>query len=121
MAECSENTELCKVMEELDKIVELVPEDRRAVAERLADELAFMTQTLQDLRKSITERGPVELFKQGAQRFLRENPALKSYNTTIQRYSLLYKQLTDLLPKQVPAPPENPAQQFILEGMEDMV
>lgn len=40
-------------------------------------------------RKSLTEE------------FLRESPALKSYNTTIQRYSLLYKQLTDLLP-----PPE---------------
>ena len=121
MAECSENAGTCNTLEELGKIVELVPEDRRAVAERLAEELTFMAQTLQDLRKSITERGPVELFKQGAQRFLRENPALKSYNTTIQRYSLLYKQLTDLLPKQVQAPPENPAQQFILEGMEDMV
>ena len=49
----------------------------------------------------IKENGTVDHFKQGKQEFLRESPALKSYNTTIQRYSLLYKQLTDLLP-----PPE---------------
>ena len=104
---------------ELKKIVALVPEDRRAVAERLADELAFMSKTLKGLRESVEERGAVELFEQGSQKFLRESPALKGYNTTVQRYSLLYKQLTDLLPKQVQAPPENPAQKFIMEGMGD--
>jgi len=103
-------------MEELKKIVSLVPDDRRAVAERLADELAFMAQTLQNLRKAVTDRGAVELFEQGTQKFLRESPALKGYNTTVQRYSLLYKQLTDLLPKQVPTPPENPMENFIMEG-----
>ena len=104
---------------ELKKIVALVPKDRRAIAERLADELAFMSKTLQDLREAVAERGAVELFEQGAQKFLRESPALKGYNTTVQRYSLLYKQLTELLPKQVQTPQENPAQKFILEGMED--
>lgn len=116
MADHSENAGTCKDLEELDKIVALVPEDRRAVAERLADELAFMTTTLHSLREAIADRGAVELFEQGAQKFLRESPALKGYNTTVQRYSLLYKQLTDLLPKQVQPPPENPMENFIMNG-----
>lgn len=116
MAKRSKNATTYQDMEELKKIVALVPEDRRAVAERLADELAFMAQTLQNLRKSVTARGAVELFEQGTQKFLRESPALKGYNTTVQRYSLLYKQLTDLLPKQAPTQPENPMENFIMEG-----
>ena len=115
----AKNARPYKDLAELKKIVALVPKDRRAIAERLADELAFMSKTLQSLRESVAERGSVELFEQGSQRYLRESPALKSYNTTVQRYSLLYKQIIDLLPKQAPTPPENPAQKFILEGMED--
>lgn len=116
MAKRSKNATTSQDMEELKKIVALVPEDRRAVAERLTDELTFMAQTLQNLRKAVADRGAVELFEQGTQKFLRESPALKGYNTTVQRYSLLYKQLTDLLPKQAPAPPENPMENFIMEG-----
>lgn len=116
MAKRSKNTTTCNDLTELKKIVALVPEDRRAVAERLADELAFMAQTLYSLRKAVADRGVVELFEQGSQKFLRESPALKGYNTTVQRYSLLYKQLTDLLPKQVQPPPENPMENFIMDG-----
>ena len=105
----AKNARPYKDFAELKKIVALVPKDRRAIAERLADELAFMSKTLQSLRESVAERGAVELFEQGSQRYLRESPALKSYNTTVQRYSLLYKQLIDLLPKQAQTPPENPA------------
>jgi len=84
----------------LQQLVELVTDDRKHIAETLAKELEFMTETLERLRADINSRGVVELFKNGKQEFLKESPALKSYNTTIQRYSLLYKQLTDLLPKQ---------------------
>ena len=58
-----------------------------------------MKETLADLKAQVKENGTVEHFEQGKQNFLRENPALKSYNTTVQRYSQLYKQLTDILPK----------------------
>ncbi len=60
-----------------------------------------MAGVLDDLQAQIQEHGTTDHFKQGVQEFDRESPALKSYNTTIQRYSLLYKQLVDLLP-----PPE---------------
>lgn len=106
----------CADMAELGKIVALVPEDRRAVAEKLAKEVSFMGKTLEGLRGTVAERGAVEMFKQGSQEFLRESPALKAYNTTIQRYSLLYKQLVDMLPKQAQESAESPLTAFIKQG-----
>ena len=94
------DTQILMGIKRLDNLVELVPGNRKQIAEKIAREIAFMAQTLDNLKLDISKRGAVELFKQGKQEFLRESPALKAYNTTIQRYSLLYKQLTDLLPKQ---------------------
>lgn len=96
-----DDKERLKDVRKLKKILKLVPQDRKDVAEKLVVEISFMAETLADLRAHIQEKGTVDHFKQGKQEFLRESPALKAYNTTIQRYSLLYRQLTDLLP-----PPE---------------
>ena len=83
----------------LDTILKLVPEDRKPIAENLIKEIRFMAKTLDELKTTVEELGAVDHFENGKQKFIRENPALKAYNTTIQRYSLLYKQLADLLPK----------------------
>ena len=45
------------------------------------------------------EKGVIEKFIQGKQNFLRESPALKSYNSTIKNYTSAVKQLNDLLPE----------------------
>ena len=107
------DNERLKDVRKLKKILKLVPADRKDIAEKLIVEISFVAETqgscnfltraetLADLREKTKENGTVDHFKQGKQEFLRESPALKSYNTTIQRYSLLYKQLTALLP-----PPE---------------
>ena len=96
-----DDKERLKDVRKLKKILKLVPADRKDIAEKLIAEISFMAETLAELRAHIQEHGTVDHFKQGAQEFDRESPALKAYNTTIQRYSLLYRQLTDLLP-----PPE---------------
>lgn len=102
-----------RISTELKEILDKIPEDRKAIAGRIADELVFMQSTLQDLKKQIKENGTVELFEQGKQSFMRESPALKSYNTTIQRYSALYKQLCDMLPKEVEAEKSNAVYDFL--------
>lgn len=96
-----------KTKTELMLIVDKIPEDKQYIGIKLVDELVFMESTLKDLKKQIKELGTVEHFKQGKQEFLRECPALKSYNSSIQRYSQLYKQLTDLLPKNLDGESEN--------------
>lgn len=96
-------------------ILKLIPEEKKPIAKKLVTELNFMSRTLASLRKMVNDQGAVELFENGKQKMLRESPALKSYNTTIQRYSLLYKQLCDLIPKDTEKPPEeaNPIYDFI--------
>lgn len=66
----------------------------------LIKNVAFMAVTLTKLQDEINEKGVVEKFEQGKQNFMRENPALKSYNTTIKNYTSAIKQLCDLLPEQ---------------------
>lgn len=91
-----------RISTELKEVLTKIPEDKQTIAARLVDELVFMQKTLADLKRQIDENGTVELFEQGKQSFMRESPALKSYNTTIRQYSALYKQLCDLLPKDEP-------------------
>lgn len=105
--------DISKEMKKLKKILKEIPQDRQAVAQSLYTELVFMQKTLEKLRQQVEEEGPTAMFKQGKQEFLREHPALKGYNTTVQRYSLLYKQLTDLLPPTAGTQQSDPLIDFI--------
>lgn len=106
-----------KLSTELKQILEKIPEDKKTIAGRLCDELVFLQETLEDLKAQVKETGTVEHFKQGKQDFLRESPALRSYNNTLKQYSALYKQLCDLLPKEdAGAKPTNPVYDFLKEG-----
>ena len=96
-----------------DAILRKIPDDKRAIGEKLVEELAFMEKTLKKLKKQIEETGEVEHFQQGKQDFFRESPALKAYNTTVQRYSVMYRQLTDLMSKSVEAEKSNAVYDFI--------
>lgn len=102
-AQKASRTELTR----LRRLVRLVPDNKKDVAKSLAKEIAFMAGTLEELRENIQEHGAVDYFKNGKQEMWRESPALKSYNTTIQRYSLLNKQILDLLPKEEAAKAED--------------
>lgn len=61
-------------------------------------QLAVTQIILERLSEEIQKGDVIELFEQGKQKIRRENPALKSYNTTIKSYTALFKQLLDLLP-----------------------
>lgn len=103
-------------MRKLRRIIKQIPMDRRVIAENLIREIGFMAATLEELRQGVQKSGAVDLFKQGSQEFLRESPALKAYNTTIQRYSLLYKQIVDMLPKPTPEDTGGKLYDFLRQG-----
>lgn len=98
------------------KILKNIPEDKQPIAAKLIEELTFMETTLKKLRKQIEDYGEVEEFKQGSQEFLRESPALKGYNTMVQRYSVMNRQLTDLMGKSQEAEKSNAVYDFLKEG-----
>jgi hypothetical protein len=87
-----------KEMRKLRRLFKLLPKDKRQAADGLIQEAAFMRVTLEETRYIIDRQGIIEAFEQGAQRFLREHPATKVYNTMINRYAAVCKQLFDMLP-----------------------
>lgn len=101
---------------EYREILEKIPADKQTIGKKLVTELAFIEETLKQLKAEIKEKGAVEEFKQGTQNFLRESPALKGYNTTVQRYSVMYRQLTDLMGKSQEAEKANAVYDFLKEN-----
>lgn len=73
--------------------------DKKEVASRLIEQAAFMKITLDILKVNIQLDGATYWFEQGKQRMLVENPAQKSYNTMINRYTTVCNSLFNLLPK----------------------
>jgi len=91
------------------KLVENLPEEQKSIGKSLFTEIAFLHETLKALKERIDEEGPVIETTSS----VKENPALKAYNTSIMRYSQLLKQLTDILPEPPKAAPSDPLLDFI--------
>lgn len=87
-------------MKELEKIVEKIPNEKLNEAELIVSELRFILETIEELKKDIKEKGAVEHFINGKQDFLRESPALGSYNKLMKTYDTFYKNLLNLVPKE---------------------
>lgn len=94
-----------RVSEEIQRLNDIltnIHESKRNIAKELIRNIAFMSVTLDDLKELINLMGPVVNFENGAQKMLVENPAQKSYNTMIARFTNATKQLFDLLPRDLP-------------------
>jgi uncharacterized protein YfbU (UPF0304 family) len=87
-----------KEIQKLRRLFKNLPKDKMKAADGLIQEAAFMKVTLEETRHVIDQEGILEKFEQGAQKFLREHPATKVYNTMIQRYATVCKQLFDMIP-----------------------
>jgi len=86
-----------KEIDRLNSIFLELPESKREVAKELIERAAFMTTQLEILEDTIKTKGPTYLFTNGSQKMLIENPAQKSYNTTMNRYTAVYDKLVNLL------------------------
>ena len=84
----------------LKETFEKMDNDKSKLALSLLDEAYFCGDTLKKLKEKVEKDGVVTEMCQGSYSIDRENPALKSYNTTIKNYQTLIKQITDLLPNQ---------------------
>ena len=63
----------------------------------------------------ILQDGTIDEMEQGNYSILREHPAMRTYNSTIQRYSAIIKQLSDLLPKEVDKPEDDGFDSFVMK------
>ncbi len=83
---------------ELEQLFKDTAMEKQALVSSLIEQYAFMYVQLKKMNEIIEKEGPIEKFKQGKQQFMREQPALKSYNTTMKTYNATTKQLSEFLP-----------------------
>lgn len=99
MASKKEEKDL-KINEELkrlNKIFKKLPKNVYKANEKLLDNLAWMSVTLAEMREEISSSDLVTITKNASQKFIKEHPLIKSYNTTYSNYLKGLKQLTDYL------------------------
>lgn len=97
MAELDKDKRIKKELNKFKKFIKDLEIQEKNMAMNLIEELAFMKVTLEDLKEEVNESGVVTEMPQGEYSIMRENPALKSYNTMIQRYNQTLKQLDDFI------------------------
>lgn len=96
----SKDTLVNREINRLTKLSKDIDANKRLTAKGLIEEASFMKATLQELKEMIDKQGPIDEMPQGEYSILREHPALKSYNTMVQRYTNIINQLTNLHPKE---------------------
>lgn len=84
----------------LTKLFKDISANKRLTAKGLIEEAAYMRITLQELKKEVDKDGAIDEMQQGNYSILREHPALKAYNTMVQRYTNIIDKLTNLHPKE---------------------
>lgn len=85
--------------ERLIKIYKTLPEKEFKTAEKLIDNIAFMSVTLEDLMAIINNDELVKTTINASQTFIKEHPALSSYNKMYANFLKGIQQLSSLLPK----------------------
>ena len=76
-----------------------LPEKEYKTAEKLIDNVAFMSVTLEDLMAIINNDELVKTTVNASQTFMKEHPALTSYNKMYANFLKGIQQLSSLLPK----------------------
>ena len=100
-------------IQQIESLLEQVPNNKRPIANSLFEQLVFINDTMEELKAEVSKNGAIELFRQGAVRYLRESPALKSYNTLVQKYCTVCKSIVALFPKQPVVVPGDDLYEFI--------
>ena len=117
MAKKSKASRIKAERERLDSLYAAMDPNRKALAEGLLENAAFMRIELQDLAKELQEKGWTELFSQGKQEpYLRARPQGQMYNSTNGNYQKIIKQLDAMLPRQEQTAPGDPD-----DGFDDFV
>lgn len=86
---------------EIDEILKKIPNEKMNEASLIADKLRYIESKLVEVQEMIDEKGVVEHFINGKQDFLRESPALKCYTQLMKTYDVFYKNLLNLIPKEI--------------------
>lgn len=95
------NKKIKKEINKIKKVFKEMPKNKKEIVERLIENAAFMSITLDELKEDIKRYGVKETYVNGKDQFgFKESIESKTYNTMIKNYSNVIKQLIDFLPKE---------------------
>lgn len=84
-------------LKDIENILKKQNTEKSKLALSLLDEACFCADTLTKLKEKVEVDGVITVMCQGSYDITRENPALKSYNTTLKSYQNLVKQIIELM------------------------
>lgn len=94
------NKRIKKETNRLKKLFTNLEENKKKIAEKLIENAAFMSITLEDLKKDIVKYGVKETYVNGKDQYgFKESIESKTYNTMIKNYMNIIKQLNDMAPE----------------------
>lgn len=104
----------------LRSIYKEMKKDNKSIIEGLIQRAAYMRITLEDYEKDLDDNGYIEMFSQSekTEPYERERPVARLYNTMNKNYQSIIKQLSDLLPKDIPKEEDDGFNDFVY-GRED--
>ena len=89
-----------KELKKLKKIFQNLDENKSKIAQKLIESAAFLIVELEDLEKEIAVKGVTEEYQNGEfQKGVKKASRVDVYNNFIKNYTLIVKQLCDLLPE----------------------
>ena len=95
------NKTIKKEANRLKKLFKDLEENKKKLAKSLIENAAFMSITLEDLKKDIVKYGVKETYVNGKDQYgFKESIESKTYNTMIKNYMNIIKQLNDMMPEQ---------------------
>ena len=93
------NAAITKEKQKISKLFAKIDKNKRDVVEKLIENVAFMSITLDDLKEDIKIYGVKETYMNGSNQFgFKESIESKTYNAMLKNYMNAIKQLIDLLP-----------------------
>lgn len=104
----------------LSAVLTKMPVRSKKAVKSLIHNAAFMAITLSDLQDTINRDGPISKYQNGENQWgYKKSPEIEIYNTMVKNHASIVKQLTDLLPPEVPQAKKDPVDDF-LNGREDI-
>lgn len=91
-----------KEKKRLREIFKNIETNKTALIEKLIEEAAFQSVTLEETRELIKKTGVIEEYQNGAnQKGVKKSSAVEVYDKMVNTYSRIIKQLCDLLPAKI--------------------
>lgn len=95
------NKKIKKEINKIKRVFQGIPKNKKEIVEKLIENAAFMSITLDELKEDIKKYGVKETYVNGKDQYgFKESIESKTYNTMIKNYSNVIKQLIDFLPKE---------------------